>query len=124
MKYQNGTRSECLTLSTDNLRVVKWYMDASFVVHPDLKSYTGAVMMLGKGAMQFTARKQKMNAWSSTEGKLIAVDNAATMILWTKLFLEAQGYYVEKNILSIKTIKAQFCWKQMVRRVWESKHAH
>jgi hypothetical protein len=40
-----------------------------------------------------------MNVQSSTEGKLVAVDNAATMILWTKLFLEAQGYNVDKNIV-------------------------
>jgi hypothetical protein len=40
-----------------------------------------------------------MNVRSSTEGKLVTVDNAATMILWTKLFLEAQGYKVEKNIV-------------------------
>jgi hypothetical protein len=99
MKYLNGTRSEYLTLSADDLRVVKWYVDASFAVHPDFKSHTGAVMMLGKGAMQSIARKQKMNMRSSTEGELVAVDNAATMILWTKLFLEAQGYDVEKSIV-------------------------
>jgi hypothetical protein len=99
MKYLNGTRSEYLTLSADDLRVVKWYVDASFAVHPDFKSHTGAVMMLGKGAMQSIARKQKMNVRSSTEGELVAVDNAATMILWTKLFFEAQGYEVEKNIV-------------------------
>jgi hypothetical protein len=40
-----------------------------------------------------------MNVLSSTEGELVAVDDAATMILWTKLFLEAQGYNVEKNIV-------------------------
>jgi hypothetical protein len=40
-----------------------------------------------------------MNVQSSTEGELVAVDNAATMILWTKLFLEAQGYDVEKIIV-------------------------
>jgi hypothetical protein len=100
MKYLNGTRSEYLTLSTDDLRVVKWYVDASFAVHPDFKSHTGAVMMLGKGAMQSIARKQKMTMRSRTEGKLVAVDNGATMILWTKLFLEAQGYDVEKKIVN------------------------
>jgi hypothetical protein len=99
MKYLNGTRSEYLTLSGDDLRVVKWYVDASFAVHPDFKSHTGAVMMLGKGVMQLIARKQKMNMQSSTEGKLVAVDDTATMILWTKLFLEAHGYDVEKNIV-------------------------
>jgi hypothetical protein len=40
-----------------------------------------------------------MNVQSSTEGDLVAVDDAATMILWTKLFLEAQGYNVDKNIV-------------------------
>jgi hypothetical protein len=62
MKYLNATRSEYLTLSADDLRVVKWYVDASFAVHPDFKSHTGAVMMLGKGAMQSITRKPKMNA--------------------------------------------------------------
>jgi hypothetical protein len=38
MKYLNGTRSEYLTLSADDLRVVKWYVDASFVVHPDFNA--------------------------------------------------------------------------------------
>jgi hypothetical protein len=98
MKYLNGTREENLALSTDDLQVVKWYVDASFAVHPDFKSHTGAMMTLGKGTMQSIARKQKMNVQSSREGELVAVDNAATMILWTKLFLEAQGYNVDKNI--------------------------
>jgi hypothetical protein len=99
MKYLNGTKEENLTLSADNLRVVKWYIDASFVVHQAFKSHTGAMMMLGKGAMQSTARKQKMNVQSSTEGELVAVDDAATIILRTTLFLEAQEYDVEKKIV-------------------------
>jgi hypothetical protein len=41
-----------------------------------------------------------MNVRSSTEGELVAVDDGATMILWTKLFLEAQeGYNADKNII-------------------------
>jgi hypothetical protein len=60
MKYLNGTKEENLTLSADDLRVVKWYVDASFAVHPDFKSHTGTMMTLGKGAMQSIARKQKM----------------------------------------------------------------
>jgi hypothetical protein len=99
MKYLNGTKEENLTPSADDLRVVKWYVDASFAVHPDFKSHTGAMMTLEKGAMQSIARKHKMNVRSSTEGKLVAAGNAATMILWTKLFLEAQGYNVEKTIV-------------------------
>ena len=50
MKYLNGTRKKYLTLSADDLRVIKWYVDASFAVHPDFKSHTGAVMTMGNGA--------------------------------------------------------------------------
>jgi hypothetical protein len=61
MKYLNGTKEENLTLSADDLRVVKWYVDASFAVHPDFKSHTGAMMTLGKGSMQSIASKKTKN---------------------------------------------------------------
>ena len=38
-------------MKADNLQVVKWYVDASFVVHPDYRSHTGAVMTLGEGSI-------------------------------------------------------------------------
>ena len=44
-------------------------------------------------------RKQKLNTRSSTEAELVGVDDVATMILWTKLFLEAQGWVIMKNII-------------------------
>ena len=99
MKYIHCTQGWHLTLSADNIRVIKWYVDASFAVHPDFKSHTGAVMTMGKGAMQIMSRKQKLNSRSSTEAEIIGVDDAATAILWTRLFMEAQGYPVDKNIL-------------------------
>jgi hypothetical protein len=40
---------------------LKWYADASFAVHPDFKSHTGAFKTMGKGAVQLICRKQKMN---------------------------------------------------------------
>jgi hypothetical protein len=114
-------RRKSIPEPSDDLQEVKWYVDASFAVHPDFKSHTGAMMMLGKGAMQSIARKQKMNVQSSTEGKLVAVEDAATMILWTKLFLEAQGYNVKKN--SVYQDNKSAIWKQMLRRLQESEHA-
>mgnify|MGYP002176679840 FL=1 len=101
MKYLNGTRKKKLILSADDIRCIKWYVDASFAVHPDYKSHTGATMSFadGKGAVQSISRKQKLNTRSSTEAELVGVDDVSVMILWTKLFLEAQGYAIEKNIL-------------------------
>ena len=99
MRYLHCTQGWHLTLSAKSLRVIKWYVDASFAVHPDFKSHTGAIMTMGKGGMQVLSRKQKLNTRSSTEAELVGVDDVITMILWTKLFMEHQGYPIEKNIL-------------------------
>ena len=56
-------------------------------------------MTYGKSVLQSTSRKQKLNTWSSTEGELVGAKNMSVMILWTKLFMEAQGYEIKKNIL-------------------------
>ena len=45
------------------------------------------------------SRKQKLNTRSSTEAELVGTDDAIGQILWTKLFMEKQGYDIEKNVL-------------------------
>jgi hypothetical protein len=36
MKYLNGTRKKKLIQSADDIRCIKWYVDASFAVHPQV----------------------------------------------------------------------------------------
>ena len=43
--------------------------------------------------------KQNLNKKSSTEAELIGAENTMTQMLWTRYFLEAQGYGIDKNIL-------------------------
>ena len=40
-----------------------------------------------------------LNTRSSTESELVGVDNMSTMILWGKLFIEAQSFNSNTNIL-------------------------
>ena len=54
---------------------------------------------MGKGCILSTSKKQKLNTRSSTEAELVAVDDGMSPMLWTKLFLEAQGHKVRDNIL-------------------------
>ena len=56
-------------------------------------------MTFGEGVVQSISHKQKLDTRSSTEAKLVVADDVTVMILWTKMFLEAQRYTVEKNIL-------------------------
>lgn len=63
-------------MEADNLHAVKWWVDGAFAVHPDMKSHTGAMMSMGKGAMCGASTQQKLNTKSSTEAKLVGVDDA------------------------------------------------
>ena len=51
LRHINGTRDEKLYLSADNLSLFRWTIDASFAVHPDFKSQTGAELSLGNGSI-------------------------------------------------------------------------
>ena len=99
LQYINGTINDKLILSSDDLHVIKWYMDADFSVHPDFKSHTGGGMTYITGMLVTVSRKQKLNTRSSTESELVGADDISTMTFWTKLFIEVQGYEISKNIL-------------------------
>jgi hypothetical protein len=99
MRYLYNTQELVRTLSADDLSVMKWYVDTSFAVHPDYKSHTGMTMTMGSGAIETISRKQKLNTRSSTHAELVGADDMSVMILWTKFFMEAQGYDIQDNIL-------------------------
>jgi hypothetical protein len=44
MQYLRGTFDRPLTLEADDTHVVKWWIDASFTVHLDMKSHTRGMM--------------------------------------------------------------------------------
>ena len=64
------------------------------MVHPDLKIHNGMVFTLGKGAIISDSTKQKSNSRSSTEAELNGVDDKIGKILWSKKFIEYQGFKV------------------------------
>ena len=99
MRFINGTADDKLILRADSLHILKWFVDASFAVHPDFRSHTGIAFTLGKGCPSTKSGKQKLNTRSSTESELVGADDASQMMLWTKFFMEAQGYPIEENIL-------------------------
>ena len=71
---------------------MKWFADAAFAVHQDMKSHTGLNMTWGQGSVISASRKQKLNTTSSCEAELVAANDAMGPLMWTKLFLQKQGY--------------------------------
>ena len=79
--YLKVTKDKVSSMSADDTQMVRWYVDSSFAVHKDMRSHTGAIMTLGKGAIISDSTKQKVNARSSTESEMIAVNDTLSKIL-------------------------------------------
>ncbi len=105
LKYLQQTIDMELTLEAEegDKIICKWYPDAAFAVHKDMKSHTGAVLTLGKGAVNTISAKQKLNTRSSTEAELIGADEIVPQALWTRNFLEHQGYLSDTTIFQDNT---------------------
>ena len=99
IKYMRSTKELVLTLSADPTQIVQWWIDGSYAVHPDMRGHTGAAMSMGAGVMYGSSTKQKLNTRSSTEAELVAVDDVLPQVLWTRLFLQEQGYAVSENVI-------------------------
>ena len=95
LKYLHGTKDLCLHLSVDQIIAIRAFIDASFAVHPDMRSHTGCAITLGAGALYVKSIRQKLASKSSTEAELIALSDALGQVIWTRNFLEALGYKME-----------------------------
>ena len=89
MKYVDSSVDMPLMLSVDDSGQIWWWIDASFAVHDDMKSHTGATMSMGKGAMYSTSGKQKHVTQSSTKAEIVAVHDVMPQLIWTGYFLDA-----------------------------------
>jgi hypothetical protein len=88
-----------LILKADSLDIVKWWVDVSYATHGNCKGHTGATMSMGTGSITGISKKQKINTRSSTESELVGVHDVAPHMLWTRYFIEAQGYKLKESIL-------------------------
>jgi hypothetical protein len=92
VKYIRKTNELGLTLEFEkNVNVIA-YIDASYGVHADKRSHTGSTVSLGKGSAYAKSSAQKINTKSSTEAELVALSDSTGMVIWTRHFLEGQGY--------------------------------
>ncbi len=78
------------TLDTSEMSLVRWWIDALFEVHLGYRSHTGAVQPLGRGWVTNISKKQRFNTKSSTEAKVVGVDDASLQILWKNYFIRGK----------------------------------
>ena len=91
IRYLKSSKDVKLKLRCDEL-IVNSYIDASYGVHPDMKSHSGSVVSLGSGAVSASSTKQKINTKSSCEAELTAVADKIGKAIWIRNYLIEQGY--------------------------------
>ena len=86
-------------MGVDSLSQLCTWFDAAYGVHPELKIHTSGCMYFGYGVIYCNSRKQKLNIKISTEAKLVCISDYLTYNIWICLFMIAQGYNINQNIL-------------------------
>jgi hypothetical protein len=99
MKYLRGTRKLPLILSANGSGILKWWVDPSFAVHPNMRGHSGGGLLLSRGFPISRSTKQKLNTRSSMEREVVGANDFMPAICLTRYFMEAQGYKVSDNIL-------------------------
>jgi hypothetical protein len=99
MCHVRGARDMPLVLSANGSHVLKWWVDGSFAVRPNLRGHAGRGLSLGRGFPVVGSTKHKLNTRSSAEAELVGADDFMPAICWTRCFMEAQGHNIEDDVL-------------------------
>ena len=97
LQYVKGTIDMPRILGADDMTRLLTWVDASYAVHPDMRSHTGGCMSFGTGVLMPKSMKQKLNTKSSTEAETVGGSDYVSNVTWTELFLEHQGITLESN---------------------------
>eukprot|EP00957_Ditylum_brightwellii_P127052 9685796-Ditylum_brightwellii.AAC.1 len=75
MKYLYSAQDLPLMLEADSIDRMRWWINTSFAIHPDIHSHYGGVMMMGRGAVLSSSIKQNLNTKRSTEVDIVGLDD-------------------------------------------------
>ena len=87
-------------MAADNLDELIVWIDASYAVHPNIQSHTGAAISMGWGVIHAKSSKQSLNTKSSTEAEIVGVSDYVPYAIHIRIFMEKQGYSTRRLVLN------------------------
>ena len=102
-------------MGADRLIQLCTWVDVVYGVQPFIKIHTNIGMSYGYGMVHFKSSKQKLNTKSSTASKVVGVRDYLLYNIWICLFMGAQVYDINQNILfqdNQTAIKMEENWKK------------
>ena len=100
--YLNSNRGYCIRLTCENDDTfINLYADASYACHPDSRSHSGIITMLGSngGIIQVKSKKQNIVTLSSTEAELYALVEGIKLCYYLAVILLETGVNDKLNII-------------------------
>ena len=88
-----------MNLEPDDTQTLYCHIGSSFGIRNDLKGHAGSTFGIGSGSIYNESTKHKKNDRSSTKAELIVIDDNIVMVIWTKKFIEEQGFDIELNLI-------------------------
>jgi hypothetical protein len=88
MGHLRGSWKMPLVLSVNGSHILKWWVDASFAVHPNLRGCSGGGLSLGRGFPIAGSTKHELNTRSLTEAELVRADDFMPAVCWTRCFCQ------------------------------------
>ncbi len=85
--YLHSTYDTGLILEAHKSLQIISYVDVSIAVHADMRSHSGCIITLGRGAIWSKSARQKLNTKkSSTEAEFVEASDLCSQVLWTREF--------------------------------------
>ena len=113
MKYLNGMQDMKLTLSAENLRSIKWYVDASFAVHPEFRSQTGGTMTIRKRSGTIAIKEAKAQYKEQHRSRTSGSRRRCYPDTLDQAFHGSTRIHNRKITSYIMITRAPFCCKRM-----------
>ena len=79
--YIKGAKYLTLVMSADKIGIIKWYIFGSYDVHPIMRGHTEGGLTMGRGLPISVSSNQRLNTRSSTESKIVLVDQLIPLVL-------------------------------------------
>ena len=75
LHFLQATKDDEQIMSVTTLKTLFTWVDASYSVHPNMRSHTGGTMSLGRGVLNTMSVKQKLNTKSTTESEVVGTSD-------------------------------------------------
>jgi hypothetical protein len=107
-----------LNLSANGSGILKWWVDESFAVHPNMRGHSGGGLYLGRAFTIASSTKKKLNTPICTETEIVGADDFMSTICWTRLFMKAQGNDVKDNVRGEKMLLEYVAYSFLDCQCW------